>query len=88
MTSAKRIEVDVCVIGAGPAGTTLAARLGQLGHEVCLVERCEFPPEACGRIVESRRAAAARNDWRARSCREGWILAGAASLGEVGRRLS
>ena len=48
MTSAKRIEVDVCVIGAGPAGTTLAARLAQLGHEVCLVERCEFPRKHVG----------------------------------------
>jgi flavin-dependent dehydrogenase len=37
------IAVDVCVIGGGPAGSTLAARLAQLGHAVCLVERAEFP---------------------------------------------
>ena len=29
----------VCVIGAGPAGSTFAARMAQLGHDVCLVER-------------------------------------------------
>lgn len=33
---------DVCVIGAGPAGSTLAARLAQLGHDVCLIERASF----------------------------------------------
>ena len=37
------IAVDVCVIGGGPAGSTLAARLAQLGHAVCLVERAGFP---------------------------------------------
>ena len=39
----EEIAVDVCVVGAGPAGSTFAARLAQLGHEVCLVERAEFP---------------------------------------------
>jgi flavin-dependent dehydrogenase len=34
---------DVCVIGAGPAGSTLASRLAQLGHRVCIVERTMFP---------------------------------------------
>ena len=34
---------DVCVIGAGPAGSTLAARMAQLGHQVHLVERKRFP---------------------------------------------
>lgn len=48
MISRQRNDVDVCVIGAGPAGTTLAARLAQLGHEVCLVERREFPRKHVG----------------------------------------
>jgi flavin-dependent dehydrogenase len=39
----EEIVVDVCVVGAGPAGSTLAARLAQLGHAVCLVERAAFP---------------------------------------------
>lgn len=40
--------VDVCVIGGGPAGSTLASRLAQLGHAVCLVERTPFPRRRLG----------------------------------------
>ena len=39
---------DVCVIGAGPAGSTFAARLAALGHDVCLVERARFPRSHLG----------------------------------------
>ncbi|KYG06249.1 hypothetical protein BE21_35970 [Sorangium cellulosum] len=35
----RRVEVDACVIGGGPAGSTAARRLAELGHSVCLVER-------------------------------------------------
>jgi flavin-dependent dehydrogenase len=38
-----RINADVCVIGAGPAGTTIAHRLASLGHDVCLIDRDRFP---------------------------------------------
>ena len=38
----------VCVIGAGPSGCVLAARLAQLGHEVTIVERRAFPRTALG----------------------------------------
>ena len=38
----------VCVIGAGPAGSTFAARMAQLGHDVCLVERQSFPRRHLG----------------------------------------
>ena len=34
---------DVCVIGAGPAGSVFAARMAQLGHRVLLVEQERFP---------------------------------------------
>jgi flavin-dependent dehydrogenase len=34
---------DICIIGAGPAGSALAARMAALGHRVCLVERSMFP---------------------------------------------
>jgi choline dehydrogenase-like flavoprotein len=32
------VEADVCVVGAGPAGITLALSLAELGHEVVLLE--------------------------------------------------
>jgi flavin-dependent dehydrogenase len=31
------------VIGGGPAGSVAAIRLAELGHRVCVVERCVFP---------------------------------------------
>jgi len=34
---------DICIIGAGPAGSTLAARMAEFGHGVCLIERTTFP---------------------------------------------
>jgi flavin-dependent dehydrogenase len=39
---------DVCVIGAGPAGSTFAARMAQLGHRVHLIERQCFPRRHLG----------------------------------------
>lgn len=42
------MRTDVCVIGGGPAGSTLATRLAQLGHDVCLVERSRFPRRRLG----------------------------------------
>ncbi len=41
-------EVDVCVVGGGPAGSVLATRLSQLGRRVCLVERRPFPRAQLG----------------------------------------
>jgi flavin-dependent dehydrogenase len=35
---------DVCVIGAGPAGSSVARRLALDGHDVCVIERGMFPP--------------------------------------------
>lgn len=39
---------SVCVIGGGPAGSTFAARMAQLGHDVVLVERATFPRRQLG----------------------------------------
>jgi len=42
------IECDICVIGGGPAGSVLAARLAQFGLDVVLVEREDFPRPRLG----------------------------------------
>ncbi len=40
---------DVIVVGAGPAGSSAAARLAALGHDVLLLDRQRFPRDkACG----------------------------------------
>jgi flavin-dependent dehydrogenase len=39
---------DICVIGGGPAGSTMAARLAEFGWQVCLVERAVFPRRHVG----------------------------------------
>lgn len=40
--------VDVCVIGAGPAGSAVAQRLASLGHSVALLEAHAFPRQHLG----------------------------------------
>ena len=44
----KTVQTDVCVIGGGPAGSVLAARLAALGHTVSLIERAQFPRRHLG----------------------------------------
>lgn len=39
---------DVCIIGAGPAGSTMAIRMAQLGYAVCVIERSIFPRSHIG----------------------------------------
>ncbi len=38
------LDVDVCVVGAGPVGGTLACRLAQSGVRVAVVDRAALPP--------------------------------------------
>ncbi|MEA2465351.1 MAG: hypothetical protein QOJ98_3098 [Acidobacteriota bacterium] len=46
------IEVDVAIIGAGPAGSTLAALLAQRGARVALFDRDTFPRDKlCGEFL-------------------------------------
>ncbi|MFC0408317.1 UbiH/UbiF/VisC/COQ6 family ubiquinone biosynthesis hydroxylase [Roseomonas elaeocarpi] len=40
----KRIEVEVCVVGAGPVGATLAATLAAAGIETAVVDTAPLPP--------------------------------------------
>ena len=42
-------EAEVVVVGAGPSGSTTAALLAELGHEVLLIDKTSFPREKpCG----------------------------------------
>lgn len=41
-------EAEVCVIGGGPAGSTIARKLASLGHRVSLIERAVFPRHHLG----------------------------------------
>jgi len=36
-------SVEICVLGGGPAGSCVAQRLAELGHEVWLIEQSPFP---------------------------------------------
>lgn len=45
---ADSLATDVCVIGGGPAGASIARRLALLGHEVCLIEKAVFPRQRIG----------------------------------------
>jgi flavin-dependent dehydrogenase len=42
------LDLDVCVVGGGPAGALVALRLATLGHRVCLLERQAFPRPQVG----------------------------------------
>jgi len=44
----KVVETEVSVIGAGPAGSTVARLLAELGHTVLLVEQSQFPRRRIG----------------------------------------
>ena len=41
-------KTEICVIGGGPAGATVARRLTRLGHQVLLVEQHPFPRSHVG----------------------------------------
>ncbi|MFT9164745.1 MAG: UbiH/UbiF/VisC/COQ6 family ubiquinone biosynthesis hydroxylase [Komagataeibacter saccharivorans] len=43
-TTPDAIAADVCIVGAGPVGVTLACRLAQGGMRVAIIDRAELPP--------------------------------------------
>lgn len=61
-TPLQQLEADVAIIGAGPAGTATAARLGQLGvGKVLLVDRHDFPRDkTCGSGISPKGIAVLR----------------------------
>lgn len=55
MTGNGNHDVDVAVIGGGPAGATVAAMLATRGHDVMMFDRDEFPrPKVCGCCLADR----------------------------------
>ena len=44
----EQIRTEICVLGGGPAGSTIARQLSLLGHDVCLLERRAFPRRRLG----------------------------------------
>src|SRR5438445_4089051 len=45
---------DVAIVGAGPAGTSLACRLAQAGMRVALLDACRFPRDKlCGEFLST-----------------------------------
>ena len=56
--SADPLSTDVLVIGGGPAGSVVAARLAHAGHDVTLVEkRAEGRHKSCGDLLSPRAVA-------------------------------
>src|ERR1700728_197590 len=48
----RRTDTDVLIIGAGPAGASVAVRLARLGWRVTLVEQASFPRQkVCGECL-------------------------------------
>jgi len=90
------LAVDVCVVGAGPVGGTLACRLAAGGVRVAVVDRAALPPmehpdfdgRAYAVAAGSRRLLEAAGIWKALPQAPSPILDIRVSDGRVGRRAS
>ena len=89
-------EVDVCVVGAGPVGGTLACRLAAGGARVAVVDRASLPPmehpdfdgRAYAVAAGSRRLLESAGVWGALPQAACPILDIRVSDGQVGRQAS
>ena len=90
------MEVDVCVVGAGPVGATLACRLAHAGVRVAVVDRAALPPmehpDFDGRAYAIAAGSRALLDeaglWAALPATPGPILDIRVSDGRIGRAAS
>ncbi len=90
------LAVDVCVVGAGPVGGTLACRLAEGGVRVAVIDRAALPPmehpdfdgRAYAVAAGSRRLLEAAGVWDALPQAPSPILDIRVSDGRVGRRAS
>ena len=49
-----QLSCDVVIVGAGPAGSTTALMLGELGYDVIIVDKHDFPRvKICGEGLTS-----------------------------------
>ena len=87
MTGDRNHDVDVAVIGGGPAGATVAAMLATRGHRVVMFDRDEFPrPKVCGCCLADRGVAVLR-DLGLQSLIERGLTLAEVELGAGGRHL-
>ncbi len=90
------MECDVCIVGAGPVGGTLACRLAAEGARVAIVDRAPLPPmehpdfdgRAYAVAAGSRRLLDQATLWDALPRPSGPILDIRVSDGRIGRRAS
>ncbi len=89
-------NVDVCIVGAGPVGGTLACRLAQSGARIAVIDRAPLPPmehpdfdgRAYAVAAGSRALLQAAGLWDALPQPSGPILDIRVSDGRIGRRAS
>ncbi len=94
--SASSLSADVCVVGAGPVGATLACRLAAAGLKVAVVDRLALPPlehsdfdgRAYAVAAGSRAVLEAAGVWRSLPLPAGPIMNIRVSDGRVGRPAS
>ncbi len=90
------MDVDVCIVGAGPVGGTLACRLAEGGARVAVIDRAPLPPmehpdfdgRAYAVAAGSRRLLERAGLWDALPQAPGPILGIRVSDGRPGRRPS